>query len=242
MKTVLAACGGIALLAAFAAPQQTHAAMLINGDLETTIAPDNWNMVSATTTQNNNALLGWTITGGAIDVVPNSYWRSSTGNYSVDLAGSPGIGGISQTVTTIIGEEYQLLFDFAINPENNTGEGSSIKRLAVRAIANDGDIDGIQVFSDDKGTRKYWDMQYETKVFLFAATSTRTTIAFNAMMPLGLPGSFTPLNVYSGPVIDNVELDLAPGTDTPPPPSIPEPASLAVLGLGAVALLRRRTR
>jgi choice-of-anchor C domain-containing protein len=238
MKTVLAACGGIALLTAFAAPQETHAAMLLNGDLETTLGTDSWNMVSATTTHNNNALLGWTITSGAIDVIPDSYWRASTGNYSVDLAGSPGIGGISQTVTTVIGEEYQLLFDFAVNPQNNTGEGESIKRLAVRAIANDGDVDGIQVFSDSKGTRKFWDMQWETEVFLFTATSTRTTIAFNAMMPLNLSAAFTPINVFGGPVIDNVVLDLAPGTPTQF--SVPEPASLAVLALGSMAMLRRR--
>src|SRR5689334_20810273 len=104
MKTVLALLGGVAISAALAIPHNASASMLINGSLETTLAADQYNLVSATPTHNANVLNGWTITSGSIDVIPKTYWQNTKGNYSVDLIGSPGVGAIAQTFATTIGQ------------------------------------------------------------------------------------------------------------------------------------------
>jgi choice-of-anchor C domain-containing protein len=238
MKTFLAVVGGAALSAAFAFPPTASANMIVNGSLETTLAPDQFNMVSATAAHNANVLNGWTITSGSIDVVPKTYWQNTKGFYSVDLVGSPGIGSIAQTFVTDPGQAYQLTFDFAVNPQNITGEIGSTKKLLVSAKALNGPLYAAQLFTGTTGTRTVANMQYTQETMTFTATSSLTTIAFAALMPTGLSAAYTSSNVFSGPIIDNVDVEIQ-GTSTPRQP-VPEPASLSVLSIGAVALLRRR--
>jgi choice-of-anchor C domain-containing protein len=238
MKTCLAVVGGAALSAAFAIPPTASANMIVNGSLETTLAPDQYNMVSATAAHNANVLNGWTITSGSIDVVPKTYWQSTTGSYSVDLVGSPGIGSIAQTFATTPGQSYQLTFDFAVNPQNITYEVNSTKKLLVSAKALNGPLYAAQLFTGTAGTRTLANLQYTQETMTFTATSNRTTLSFAALMPTGLPAAYTSTNVFSGPIIDNIEVEILGTSSTP----TPEPASLGVLGLGAAALLRRRRR
>ena len=129
-----------------------------------------------------------------------------------------------------------LTFDFAVNPENLTGEILSTKYLQVTATNT---TLAPTVFSGTAGTRTKSNMQYITKTLNFTATDTNVTLDFAALMPTGLPASFRPDTVFCGPVIDNLDLEPSFGDA---PPTTPEPASLSLLGAGTLLLLRRKQR
>ncbi len=76
----------------------------------------------------STAITGWTVTAPAanlgIDLVnaPNTgsaLWAYDA-NQSIDLAGSPGRGGIEQTLTTIAGQQYTLAFALSSNAGPHT--------------------------------------------------------------------------------------------------------------------------
>jgi hypothetical protein len=251
--------GGIALCAALVSPFSARANLLpANGGLElasqylSSLSLTTYGFVSAAPGTNSDALLnasnaGWSITSGSIDIVNNSYWQSAEGSYSVDLIGTPGVGStilgsIAQTVTGLTsGQHYQLSFDFAVNPETMTGEGNDTKILDV-SVSNSS-LESPAVFTGTVGTRTKTDMQYAVEAVDFVANSTSCTITFAAAMPTGLPAELvnatlpSATNLYCGPVIDNIDLELAEGGNT----LTPEPASLGILGAGGLVLLRRKS-
>src|SRR5262249_6080253 len=59
---------------------------------------------------------GWVVTRAQIDLV-GVYWPAAEGKRSLDLHGSPGLGGISQTFATTAGKTYLVTFMLAGNPE-----------------------------------------------------------------------------------------------------------------------------
>jgi choice-of-anchor C domain-containing protein len=215
-----------------------RANLLINGMLESAVPPKQPdNLVYVTPSTNPTALTGWTLDSGEIDIVPNSYFQSSQGNYSVDLVGTPGLGSISQQVATTATAEYALTFDFSINPESGPlKERPYIKTLRVEAIGADGvTVLATQDFSETRGTRTNSNMQWTQKTLTFFADGSVATIRFSALEPSNLPSGVTGSMIFTGPVIDNVDLVLGGG-------SIPEPASVGILGVAAVGLLMRRRR
>jgi choice-of-anchor C domain-containing protein len=226
----------LAAVVVMSAASSVRANMLINGSLESAIPPKQPdNLVYVTTSTHANALTGWTIDSGRIDIVPNSYFESSDGNFSVDMVGTPGLGSISQQVATIASDSYTLTFDFSINPQNGPSrEKNDLKDLRVEAIGADGvTILASQDYTGTAGTRTKTDMQYSSQSFSFTADGAFSTIRLLAVRPANrAPGA----KLYTGPVVDNLDLELGAGNPTP------EPASLAVLGMGATALLSRRRR
>jgi len=65
-------------------------------------------------------LTGWTVIGGGnltwCDSCPYCEVPASNGNYSLDLTGlvnMPPYEGVSQTINTVLGVQYQLLFDLS---------------------------------------------------------------------------------------------------------------------------------
>jgi choice-of-anchor C domain-containing protein len=60
-------------------------------------------------------LPGWTVTRGAIDYV-GPFWDHHDGKRSIDLHGSPGLGGVKQTVKTTPGAKYVLTFRLSGTP------------------------------------------------------------------------------------------------------------------------------
>jgi len=246
MVKTLQVLGGVALAAALIAPHTAQANMIINGGLESDpalLSP--YNLIYASPTLNPTALTGWTITGGSIDVVPNSYWQAAEGNFSVDLIGSPKgdglsvLGSIAQTVSGLtIGQEYTLTFAFSINPENYTMEGDTTKNMDVLITNSD---EPSTPFSGSAGTRTNSNMQWTGETINFTASASSTIITFASELSSNLPAFLTngtvpsATNLYCGPVIDNVDLEVFSGT-----PTTPEPASLSVLGVGSLLLMRRR--
>ncbi len=231
-------CAGVMTLGALLATA-ARGNILVNGGLESPAAPkmpDDLIYMSAT--QNTAALPGWTLAFGAVDVVPKTYWQSAQGNDSVDLVGTPGIGGIEQSFATAAGTSYVLTFDFAVNPQKGpVNVNGDTKQLEVSALAADGDtVLNSQVFQGTAGTRTVKNMQYETETFTFTATGTTSTLELQALAPLNMPDGLSASTIYTGPVIDNLDLEIGAGSPSP------EPASIAVLGMSGLLLLRRRRK
>jgi Protein of unknown function (DUF642) len=218
----------------------SRANILVNGGLETLLPPTMPDdLVYASTTLNTGALPGWSITSGSVDVVPSNYFASSQGSYSVDLVGTPGIGAISQTFATTPGVGYLLTFDFSVNPDSWIfDESGTIKRLQVSAIGTDGlTVLTSSIYSGSNGTRTNSNMQYLPETFSFIADGTSTTLKLEALAPLNMTGGMTANNIYAGPVIDNLDLEIGGGATL-----FPEPSTLMLLSIGSVVLLKRRAR
>jgi hypothetical protein len=241
MKTMVA-LGGAALFA-LAVTGQARANILINGGLETTLPLNRFGMVYMSQRINPTALTGWTISTGTIDIVPSKYFKSSAGNFSVDLIGTPRLGGIQQTVPTSAGTAYTLTFDFSVNPYKNgrRDESDDTKVMQVDALDSDGaTVLATQEFTGTVGTRTKTNMEYTQETFSFTADGPQTTLLLQALAPLNMSPLVTLLTIRCGPVIDNLDLELNGGSGGGP--GTPEPASLGILGLGGLLLMRRRNR
>lgn len=55
----------------------------------------------------------WTVLGNSVDVIKGGY--GAINNQSLDLDGTPGPGGITRDITTVIGNVYQLNFNYSGN-------------------------------------------------------------------------------------------------------------------------------
>src|SRR5262245_49054014 len=78
--------------------------------------------------KDSTEIKGWKVTRAQIDYI-GSYWQHAQGEHSLDLHGSPGIGGVAQTFKTKKGTKYRVTFSLAGNPEG----GVAKKKLGVSA-------------------------------------------------------------------------------------------------------------
>ncbi len=118
-------------------------------------------------------LAGWTVTGVSIDLVGS--WQQADGLLSIDLDGSPGPGGLAQTVATKPGQWYDVSFLLSGNPEC----GNPTKSVQVSA-AGDG-----RTFSFNTTGHTFSSMGWEPQTWCFQAVATTTTIAFTSLSPNG---------------------------------------------------------
>ena len=215
MKTsAIAAC----LLATIGAVSAASAATITNGSFELGNAPGSFAQLAAGST----AITGWTIGGGGVDYI-GTYWQASNGNRSIDLnATSPGT--ISQTITDlVIGQQYQISFDLAGNPDGDNGIAKTLNAITASA--------GTQAFSFTVGSNTHASMGWTTFYFLFTALSTTEMLTFASTTTTGGPSG---AGAAVGPALDNVRI-----AETPLPAALPLFATV-LAGGGLIAWRRKR--
>jgi hypothetical protein len=149
-----------------------------------------------TLTGSARSLAPWRIRAGSVNA--QGYWPAAEGTHTLDLDGVSA-GTLEQTFATIPGEVYQLLFDYANNPDRPartatagvtvTGAGA----LLSRAIAHAG------------STPRH--LKYTHFLGAFVAVSARTTLRFASTTPgaYGIVLDAVSVTAVPGPVATTVQ-------------------------------------
>jgi choice-of-anchor C domain-containing protein len=133
----------------------------------------------------STALNGWIVTRGQIDIV--RFWQASNGERSIDLDGTPGRGGVKQSIRTLRGSTYQVRFAMAGNPEGPP----TVKTMAVAAAGLS------REFTFDVTGKTIRNMGWQTKTWTFTAIDSVTMVEFYSLD--AQPGLY-------GPALDDVSV------------------------------------
>jgi len=114
MNTKLITGAGLLLTLGHASP--APATIVTNGSFEEGVVLDGYRTVLA----GDAFVRGWEVFGTSIDVLTSPRWTAASGVQSLDLAGTPGVGGVRQWVATEPGSSYLVRFALSRNDE---GEG-----------------------------------------------------------------------------------------------------------------------
>jgi hypothetical protein len=201
-----------------------HANLLINGSFETPVIPPPFLDFGP---GGEPPGFGWTVTTNTVDINRQGQfgWTAPEfdGLQSLDLVGFGSTGGIEQTFATTPGQQYTLFFAYANNP-GPTSPPSVSADVTVRSGATTLLSQSITHSTSTTSNFNWTPFDME-----FTATGTSATLAFNETVGGGNGGIF----------LDAVSVDLT----APPPPAVPEPATIFLLGTGLAALgLVRRPR
>jgi choice-of-anchor C domain-containing protein len=164
-------------------------------------------------------LTGWTIEFGSVDHIRN-YWQPAAGQQSVDLFGNEQ-GRILQTFDTTPGQQYQVSFQYSINPDG----GGTPRGVIVAAL--DG---GSTLFQNNyayAGSATRQNMDWRSQSFEFTATGAQTTLRFGAY------DVQQPNQCCYGAALDNVQVA-----------AVPEAHEWAMMlaGLGLIGWVASRRR
>jgi choice-of-anchor C domain-containing protein len=192
----------LSLLALTASPAAAQIDLLVNGDFEAPIIGGGFQAIPP-----GPGLTGWTVGGAGIDHIAG-FWQPSSGAQSIDLS-ALSAGSITQTVNTLLGSPYSLVFDLAGNPDG----GDAIKDVLVEISDGPSSVETFDITGFSRTN-----MGWSTRTINFVATSTTTTVTFTSLE-----------NNAFGPALDNVHLF--------GPSPAPEPGALALLGLTGIPLL-----
>ena len=201
------------LLAAGALTASPAQATLIFAEgFETPVAPPG----GFTNVSSPGMVGGFAVTSGNVDTVNTGFFNSFAGSQSLDLNGSSS-GTISRMFNVVAGMTYQLMFAYANNPDNGASANVSVSNSTF----------GTSLITHVGSTKTNMNYTMFSQMFTAAAggTSTLTFASANS-------GS-------AGIVLDAVQVN---SIDAPGPPvvsAVPEPTTLALGGIGGLALLGR---
>jgi choice-of-anchor C domain-containing protein len=154
--------------------------LLVNGSFED--GPEAERFISLD--EGSKSIKGWIVTRGQIDYV-TTYWPAAEGKRSLDLHGSPGLGGVKQSFATKKGQRYRVTFALAGNPEGSV----AVKKMAVSAAGQK------EEFTFDSSGKNVSDLGWTTKKWEFKADADETTLEFYTLMNE---------DPNCGPALDNV--------------------------------------
>lgn len=110
----------LAASAASAPVPKVFPELVVNGSFEDGPDVDKWLPVDKGSTK----IKGWKVTRGQIDYISDTHWQAGEGKRSLDLHGSPGYGGVVQTIKTEKGKTYTVTFQMASTPGGDPSEKS----------------------------------------------------------------------------------------------------------------------
>ena len=185
-------------LPAYLAASETEN-LIQNGSFETYAKdPGVWSVAGAIDFDldvDNTDITGWTVINGKIDYVQESAytWKAADGKRSLDLCGTPGSGGVSQTFATIADQMYKVQFSMSANPTTGwSGEDMPNKTVSAQAAGQSADF-AFDIVTEQSSTE---DMKWKLCTFTFVADSDSATLEIFSTMEI----------VKIGPVIDNVSV------------------------------------
>jgi choice-of-anchor C domain-containing protein len=159
--------------------------LLVNGSFEE--GPDAGDFLPLES--GSTDIKGWTVTRAQVDYI-GGHWKSADGNRSLDLHGSPGLGGVKQAFATTKGRKYKVTLSMAANP-NFQPEAGPVKFLCVRAAGKK------EAFSFDAAGKTVEEMGWVTKTWEFTAVDDETTLEIHTLETE---------DTSCGPALDNVSV------------------------------------
>ncbi|HVM61703.1 MAG TPA: choice-of-anchor C family protein [Verrucomicrobiae bacterium] len=162
-----------------------RANLLTNGSFE---SPGGY----ATANPGATWITGWVVINGQIDYDPG--WQAADGLASLDLNGSPGVGGVEQTFATVPSQQYLVTFALAGNPDSQ-----KVYTMSTQAAGQTGN------FSFNSTGHTSTSMGWVTDSWTFTANASSTTLELY---------STTTSTPYDGPALDNVIVTAIPEPST----------------------------
>jgi len=205
------------LTAALGVATSSQANLLTNGSFESGAFVNQGNDTMSLA-PGSTVITGWTVvtdTTAWIGAANPFGLTASDGSFFLDLTNyqaGPPFAGMSQTIATIPGATYSLSFD--LGSSTFWGRPDSITASAAGTL---------QTFTaPTTGGNNDW----QSVLMQFVASSTTTTVLLQGASGFNYIG------------LDNVDVEFVSG----PGPTIPEPTTLALLGLGLASLAVARRR